>query len=138
MSNFLESMLTELKTINLNNLMEPTGEIEPDDHAIGEIDDDLKRMYSLAKQWEKKAFESLLAARYASDNSMRASYMYRANELKDKNDLLMKMLWISIRDSFNLWGKPRIDIKKNWIAVWSNPPPSIPQILGFFGGNPFE
>lgn len=137
MSKFLESMLTELKSVN--NLMEPTGEIESDDHVVGEIDDDLKRMYVLARQWERMALENFLSARYASDNSMRESYMYRASELKEKNDLLMKMFWISIRDSFHLWGKSNIGIRKGWVAVWSNPsPPNIQQILGFLGGNPFE
>jgi DNA-binding transcriptional regulator/RsmH inhibitor MraZ len=117
--------------MDTSNLVEPNAEISEKDHLVGEADVDLRKLYSLAISWEKTAIETLVAARYINSKTDQEQRMEKANELRKKSEIMMEIFWISLKDSFDLWQKQSIGIRKNWKVVWSEP--EVPPILGILG-----
>lgn len=132
MSNWIDVIKMEIEMINAGELLEPYAEASSDDHVVGDLDDDLKKIYTLALRWDKAAIEMLVSARYVNDDMRRKQDLEKASELRRKSELLMDIFWVSIKDSFELWKNPSIGIRKGWKVVWSDANP-IPPILGILG-----
>ena len=132
MSNWIDVIKMEIKVIGEDELFEPHAEASSNDHIVGDLDDDLKKIYTLALRWEKVATEMLLGARYINDDDRRYQDIVKANELHRKSEILIDIFWVSIKDTFELWQKPAIGIRKGWKVVWSDANP-IPPILGILG-----
>jgi hypothetical protein len=131
MTTWLDIIKMELENLDLEGLLEPTTEVGAKDHVVGEADTDLKRLYGLAMQWDKTAIESLVAARYVNNREHQEHHVEKATELHKKSELLMEIFWASIKDSFDLWQKPSVGIRKGWKVVWSEP--EVPPIIGILG-----
>lgn len=100
--------------------LEPFGDVKENDHVVGETDDELKRLYELAIQYEKSGFESFLAAQHAKTKENFEYHAKKAMEFHKKHEILIADFWISIRDSFDLWIKSSVGIRKGWKVVWSD------------------
>jgi len=110
--------------------LDPKNPIEPNDHYIGEIPDTLKNLFRMAIKYEKDAEETILAAKYSSDEAVAKGHRERANEILIRRRFLFDAFWVSVRDLYNLWDKGSIGIRKGWKVVWSDPS-SDPLIKAF-------
>ncbi len=108
-------------------LFEPQTEISKIDHIVGEVDDDLKKLYCIAMQWKKAADETLPAARRI--NVDQDQQLAKARELYQKSEILQEIFWISLEDSFNLWHRRSIGVRKGWKVVWTelSEAPEMPE-----------
>jgi len=131
MPTWLDIVKMELENLDSKVLLEPTSEVQPKDHVVGEADPDLKRVYGLAMQWEKTAIEMVVAVRYVNNRANQEQTIHKADELKKKSEILMDIFWTSLKDSFDLWQRPSVGIRKGWKVVWTEP--EVPPIISILG-----
>ena len=131
MPTWLEIIRLEIENMNMNEILEPNTEVGNTERVIGVLkDNDLKKIYTLAMQWDRLAIENIVTARYSGDDD-RNSLMIKSNELHKKSELLIEIFWTSLKDVFNLWGAEEVlGIRKGWKVVLFKPVP--PPIAAFF------
>ncbi|MBU3942938.1 hypothetical protein KKA24_03070 [Patescibacteria group bacterium] len=120
MSTWLDSIETEAEKMVIGISLAPSLEVRSEDNEAGEVDDELKKFWSLAQLWEKEAKEKALQAEYEANIEVRELLIEQASCLKQRHDALMEIFWISVRDTFDLWEKQMIGIRKGWIIVWKS------------------
>jgi len=129
---------SELNGIQDEDYWDP--EIECDtrtDNLVGVMSDVLKQLFTLYRRLDELAARTKLDARYSRNIDDAKQNAFRAIEFKTKADALSEILWISIRDEFNLWDKPSIGLRRGFKVVWEDipEPPNIRDILrDIFGG----
>ncbi|MBI3956755.1 MAG: hypothetical protein HY340_02090 [Candidatus Kerfeldbacteria bacterium] len=128
MNTWIQSLQAELDKVDLQGVIEPQGEIEERDHVVGQANDDLKRLYGLMMRWSKASLESVVAAQFAPNRELREHYTNQATMLGKKSEVLTEIFWITIKETFDLWQKPSVGIRKGWKVVWSEP--EVPPIIG--------
>lgn len=118
MSTWLKFLSLELGEIA--DFLEPRVEFDPrEDIYVGEMIEDLKRLYTLWQNYDRVADQYLLEARHAkSENEMKSAFL-KAKELKERADVLENIFWISLKDEFGLWDKPSIGVRRGFVVVWS-------------------
>lgn len=131
MPTLLDIFRMELENESSDHMLEPTREIDKDDHKVGRASPEVRKLYSLGMQWDRAAHEAALAARYISDKTMQQQTLSRSVELNEKSEILMNIFWASLKDAFGLWDKPSVGIRRNWEVVWSES--EVPPILGILG-----
>ena len=131
MPTLLDMVRMELENLSFEGTIEPNAELEPKDHVVGRADMEVRKLYSLAMQWDKVANETMLAARYLSDRAKQQEAVAKAVELHAKKEILLNIFWASLKDAFGLWDKPSVGIRRGWQVVWSEF--EIPPILGILG-----
>ena len=141
MPTLLDTIGDQLKNFNLDDLAEPETEVNSKDHVVGEMDADLKRLFGLTRQWRDAATEVLGKTGCLFHQEHLEHQIEKAQELYEKSELLSDIFWASIKESFGLWHKPSIGLRKGWKVVWSEPetPSSemgIPLIISIVGGFP--
>jgi hypothetical protein len=141
MPTLLDTIGEQLKNFNLDDLIEPETEVNSKDHVVGEMNADLKRLFGLARQWGEAANEVLGKTGYLFHQEHIEHHIEKALELREKSGLLTEIFWASVKESFGLWQKPSIGLRKGWKVVWSEPetPSSevgIPLIISIVGGFP--
>lgn len=130
MPTFLDTVRIELENTD-GRLIEPTAEVGKKDHVVGVADEDIRKLYGLAMQWDKVAMETAIAARYVNNRADQEQSAERALMLHKKSELLMDLFWASLKDAFDLWQKPSVGIREGWKIVWSEP--EVPPIIGLLG-----
>ncbi|MBI4415232.1 MAG: hypothetical protein HY566_03260 [Candidatus Kerfeldbacteria bacterium] len=137
MSSWLDALQKEIQEeLSSSHMMEPNTDIAPEDHIVGEIADDLKGMYSLALRLQKTALDAHTASHYETNKEHQEAQNEQAQRLAKKSELLLEIFWISIKEQYDLWGKPSVGVRRGWKAVWSEPttPPVIELFKKIFGG----
>ena len=138
MSTWLKLLPLELSEIT--EYVEPQTELDPQKfHVLGEMTEDLKKLYTLWFTLAKQKDEYLLAARYAKDEKEEKLNLTRAIELGEKTEVVKQIFWISLRDEFNLWNKLVIDevmigVSKGFKVVWSERPSGPRNLLDYLRG----
>ncbi len=131
--------MTWLDTIRLElenmgpDLIEPSTEVRQGDHTIdATVDAAHKRIYTLAMLQKKFREQAVLEARYACSRDVWRREVKRAVEFEKKAEILMEILWTSLKDSLDLWDKARLGIRKDWTLVWveTSQGNSIYEVLG--------
>ncbi len=87
------------------------------DQIVGDAADDIRKLYVLALHWDKTACETATAARYLAREDQ-PEQLRKVAELQRKSEILMDILWVSLKDSFGLWDKPAVGLRKGWKIVW--------------------
>lgn len=123
---WLNTLEIELKNWRLVGL-EPFGDVKENDHVAGEADDELKRLYELAIQYEKSGFESFVSAQHAKTKENLEYHAKKASEFHKKHEILIASFWASIRDSFDLWAKSSVGIRKGWKIIWNDEEEEEPE-----------
>lgn len=138
MATWLDGLKAELAKLKSNSveLMEPLEEADEEyEHEIGEADEELRRLYHLAISWEKMAASKAIEARYARDRESAEISMQLARMFSRKSRAIFEILWITVRDIFDVWDKPCINMRRGWKIVWfEQRMPSGPEIIGRFFG----
>ena len=134
MSTWLKLLPMELDSIEDNLLLEPDHSIRNDDIEVGEMSAICKKLFTLGRLLEKDASQSYLDSKYCPDKDRKLELQSKASELGTKSGVLKEIMWISIKDDFNLW-RETIGIRMGFKVVISKPDDDMPQFLrGFLGG----
>lgn len=115
---WLDVVNEDLNKLIIDGLPEPITEIGEEDYLVGEANTDQRKLFHLASQYDRIATMSLLEARYVSEEE-RESLTKKATEFYKKSELILEIFWVSVKDSFNLWGEPSVGIRKGWKIVRS-------------------
>ena len=120
----------------LEKMIEPPADMKPDDRKVGILEDeDVKKLYSLAMQCDRQAEELVIQIRYSgADERSSMQMLAKIKELKTKAELIREIFWASIKDSFGLWDKDSIGVRRGWVVVWNEPDSNIRRLIDFFGG----
>ncbi len=126
-------------------LIPPKTAVQPGDHLLEpsvEIPSDIAKLYSLYMATRKEADRLELELKYA-DPAEAPEITKRYNRYTEAYHCLSGILWISVKDYFNLWDKTSIGIRKGGegslgIVIWSDSPPAGPMdfIRRMFEGGP--
>lgn len=114
MSTFLRLLPFELQEVQ--EYSEPDSEVEKGDHIVGIMSDDLKKLYTLWRQFSYRASELALQLEYGRQNVSRAE----VDEIKTKAGLLGGLFWIAVSDEFGLWNRKSTGVRKGYKVVWSD------------------
>ena len=115
MSNWL--MLIPMELSMVEQLLDPPGEVKSSDHQVGEMDNELKKLYTLWQQLEKSTYQTMLDARY---KQLTPEEEAKINEMQQKTSVLRATFWIVVKDTFQLWGKESIGVRHGFMVVWSD------------------
>ena len=119
MSSWLKTIPIELSAIEAKDFIDPGYEQEAGDKPVGEVSDDLKRLFTLARKLREISAYAAVRAKFESSESVRGEERIRAVEFAKKAELLMEIFWICLKDEKSMWDKSQIGIRKGFIAVWS-------------------
>ncbi|MBI2594917.1 MAG: hypothetical protein HYW38_01505 [Candidatus Colwellbacteria bacterium] len=136
---WLDLLSLELESISPEEVIEPESEVDDErDRPAGTADDDLRRLYTKWQQLREVAERTGLDARYTRDVVAREAAIARALELFQKSEIVREIFWACVKDSFSLWGKDSVGVRKGWIVVWTEEEESgLPEMLKrLFGGPP--
>lgn len=100
---------------------------------------DLKKLHVLKLQWLRKAMELEVQARFSTSSTERKELMLEIEQLGRKAQLVEQIFYVSLRDTYDLWDKDCLHMRKGWKVVThdgtSHGGPDIRDILGgLFGG----
>ena len=114
---WLDAMMKEAKSIDPEKFR-PTGDIGPGNSVVGEVSEQQKHLYALAKKYERNAEKIASEAMTALflTRPSKAVLMERTKAEKHKACVLLAVFYASIRDEYDLWSE-NIDIKKGWKIV---------------------
>ncbi len=121
--------LLPLELAEVRNFKEPTGEVEPGEHQLGPISDELKAIHTLAFALAKEAEKQQLEAKYADTKEARDACNLRYEELARKAAALSHLFVVGLCEDFKCWDKQCIVLRKGWIAVWIEPPTNPLQFV---------
>ena len=136
MPTWLDSATTQLGNLVEAEFFEPQVEVGEKDHIVGTAGEEIRRLFTLAQLFTRKAMETAVEARF-SHGTDQEKILVKSTRLAKNAEVLMEILWISVKDSFNLWGRPSIGLRKGWQVVWTDQPdmPTLGDVLGgLFGG----
>lgn len=131
MSTWLETLQTEIQDeLKSVHLMEPNTDLGADDRIVGDMDEQLRGVYSLAMRWMKTAADNATAAQFETNKERQELLSEQAQRLAKKSKILLDIFWISIKEQFDLWEKPSIGVRRGCKVVWSES--STPPIVDLF------
>jgi hypothetical protein len=134
--NWLKFLPMELREID--EVIEPRGEISPGEKVIGEMTEDLKKLFTAWMLAKKRSEEFKLEAKIGTSDPEEAitnGYMWFA-----RGDILQRMFWASVSDEFGLWKNALQDyttgVRKGFkVVIFEDKKPDIPDFLKrLFGG----
>lgn len=118
MSTWLKLLPLEMTTVE--DFREPTDKIDPRyDHIVGEMSDDLKRLYTLWMQIDRESERLAHEAKWESDEAKKRQLVTNVYEIYKKAEILQEIFWISLKDDYQLWDKPSVGVRKNYQVVWT-------------------
>ena len=140
MPTWLDMVKMEVENMDPCAIKDPTSqEMNPAcDTLLATIEDmDLQKLYTVALQWKRTAMELAVKLQFETDSEEAVRLRDEASQLMRKSEVMQQVVWISIRDAYDLWNKGRVHFCKGWKIVECNADegPDIGSILGgLFGG----
>jgi len=133
MLTWLYSIRLELENMGNDQLIEPPGDMQPDDNLVDQAGLEIRKLYTLSMLLEKAAAEAQIAARYDPDSQKRSQSEEKIYELTQKAKVVRDIFWITLRDEYGLWSKDSIGVRKGWQVVWNEDRgPTLGDFLGGF------
>jgi len=127
MSTFLRLLPLELAEIEEDSFIEPEDEVAPNEHVVGEMTPDQKRLYTKCRLLRKEGLDVLNNLTICRRNEQQQ--LAKASELARKSQAISEMFWVAINDEFALWDKDHIGVREGFKVVWiesnneETPPP---------------
>ena len=116
--------LLSLELADIKTLKEPMTPVEPSDHQIGTISDELKALHTLSVMLKRESEKRELDAKYAENEEVKKALTSEACELRVKAITLSQIFVVGLCEDFGCWDKPYIALRKGFVAVWIDPPTS--------------
>lgn len=130
MGTFWKLLSLELSSLDQNDFFEPDAELEQDDQIVGDLSEELIRLYTMWRLLEKQAAERMIEAKYGRlSDEQKWEMVCKGKELHIKAELLSELFWIEVKDEHHLWDKSSIGVRKGRKVVWFEE--KKPTILGF-------
>lgn len=119
----MENTVLDLIQMEIENM--PDGQlyklpflpIQKGEKVIGEIPQDLRKLWSLYVSWSKASAEEDVKAIFSSTEEEKKIHETRSCEIDHKSSLVAQILWVSVRDRFSLWEEDMIGIRDGWKIV---------------------
>ncbi len=120
MTSWLKSIQAELARVTDEDSVEPDYEGCEHDTPVGIADQDMRRLFFLMLEYQKKSKEAAAAVLMLRGKE-REEKLAEAAYFDTQADVLKDMFWVSCRHAFpELWAKPNIGIRKGWKVVWTD------------------
>ncbi len=133
MKTWLETVRAELKKVPDDVSIEPESTGCQHDREVGVAPLELKKLYYLWLDYQKRSQEAAAAVLTLSGDARRAK-LAEASYLDSGADALKEVFWVSCRAAFpELKDKQQIGVRKGWKVVWTDHPP-MPHV-GILGGS---
>lgn len=130
MGTFWKLLSLELGSLDQNDFYEPDVKLRPDDHVVGDLSEDLIRLYTMWRLLEKQTAEKIMEAKFGRlSDEQRVELLSKTFELHHKAQFLSDLFWIEVKDEYHLWGKFDIGVREGRKVVWFEE--KRPTILGF-------
>lgn len=129
MSTFVKLIPMELDLITQDAFIEPTEPVTKKDHVVGNMDDELKRLWTLYIQYQKKAEIAEVEARYGGN-------IAEAQSLAMRTHALDSIFWIAVNDKHQTWDKPSMGVRSGWKVVWHELDTPTFGTMFMMGGGP--
>lgn len=113
------------ETVNFDDVEEYGDGLDPQsagEHVVGELPWDLKALCFLAKKFALEAEEA--SDRYSDsveigDTAGAAIALASCEADKVRQDVVLRLLTISIKDYFRLWDKELMYVRKGFVVTWT-------------------
>ncbi|GAI58447.1 unnamed protein product [marine sediment metagenome] len=116
MSDWLKFLSIELQDITSDKFLEPGADNMKGDREVGEMDDDLKRLWTLWQFYQKVAAKCTFDIKYEPGANIK-ELSVKKTEFQAKAEVLRDIFWIAVKDKFGLWYAPSIGVRKGFIVV---------------------
>ena len=117
---YRKELCDELDNIGPGQLVEPSGEIGPNDNIAGLASVEIKKICTLRANTAKAGRELVKRMILSNNFEEAAKLREEITRIEQKCDLLDSLLWLTVRDEFKLWGKRSVGIKKGFVVVWTD------------------
>ena len=128
-STWISNLHLELSMLNPEDYIEPQWEKSGKEIVIGELPDDLKRVFTLYMIYQKAAAQSSVDMTFAIVDQKQAA-KGKVNENESKAAFLNRMLWHGVHDLFDLWHHPIVGVRQQYQVIYSDEIPP-PPMIGF-------
>jgi len=118
MSEWLKFLSIELQDITSDKFLEPDADNMEGDKRVAEMDDELKRLWTLGQSYLKVAAKCAFDMKYEPGVNTK-ELSARRDEFHAKSEVLREIFWIAVKDKFGLWYAPSIGVRKGFIIVES-------------------
>lgn len=133
----LEELQRLINDVYIDDSLQPEDKISPEEVLLGEMSDEIKRIYILRSQADQQVrdiiADSISSGKDPAENPERLKILKRAKELRD---LLAALLWFAVYEEFDLWADESVDgvaLRENWKVVsYKNPSRDILDQLSRF------
>jgi hypothetical protein len=118
---WIQRILEQLDNIEEFDLIVPQAAATDKETVVGVADNTLKRLftYRLQLMQQSKRLEAeMIGAKTEDIDGLSQQYIALNGQIGAVDDLL----WASVRQDFNLWGKPAIGLRSDWKVVWFEQP----------------
>jgi len=114
---WFDMLRLELDVIGDDELIEPDGEMRPDEKVVGIASGDIKKLHTRVSQLKAEALRAAADVEAARNERERMAAIVRVREIYEKYQLVLKVMWVCIRDEYRLWGGDSIGIRFGWKIV---------------------
>lgn len=135
-STWISNLPLELSMLNPEDYVQPEWVKKDKEIVVGEMPDDLKRVFTLFRGYQKLAAQTSVELQFAYMDQKPVA-LGKTNEYNSKAEVLQRILWYSINEYFDLWTHPQIGVRQEYQIVYSDEIPP-PPMMGFqFGGREY-
>lgn len=132
------TFLKELEEIKKSDYINPKDSLESKVVVAGQMNNLEKSLYALSSRKRKFAELTRIKVQFDNCSTDETKGLYLAYlSLRGQDRLLQHMMWVSIKDRFNLWDKS-VGVRNDFKVVWwedSIIPSSVEVVKGILTGN---
>lgn len=109
----------ELDAMTEGDLIEPDGEVQNNEREVGEMNFEMRKLWTRAEQASAEKLRFIAEAQCAKTPAARERAIAKACEMQAKSVGFREIMWICIRDEFGLWGASggSIGVRTGWKVV---------------------
>lgn len=130
---YIKAISKELAGIKPEDYIEPSQEINEGDNEVGELPDELKRIFTLMskkviaittksnEQIEsliKDGIDFILKGEIKEVDCLIKKFRNEKFEAEKRLEALRNIFWVSVNEEFSLWDKNGIGVRKGFKVVW--------------------
>ncbi|MCX6808518.1 MAG: hypothetical protein NTW50_02530 [Candidatus Berkelbacteria bacterium] len=92
-------------------------EINPEDEGVGFANPGSRQIFILSQRLAVESESLKINAKYTADQTLGRHFVAEATKKERISDALSKVFWVELQNQFNLWGKPSVGVRKNWLVT---------------------
>jgi hypothetical protein len=139
---WLDKILSQLNFISKKDIdqAEPDSLVDVDDHIVGDVPEEVKKMFALTLIYKKTSAISELMLSQIENVDKLEQAIVQISEANRNAETLKEICWRELCEVFKLSGKDEIYVRKGWVVVWREDPDAellalMDEILENYDGN---